>query len=340
MLKKYFLLFVSTLLFLFNSDDTRSCGPYFDEYDDYYKIFEEDLFNPARLKPFLLSDYIFNKTNEDGSVGPRLDNLKDWLKYLNNKPVIDDLEKFIYKTSLEDLHNFLSNPESLKPEWKNNSVFAYADKNKLNEAVDYLIFAKECEPQVALKNLWDEIERDTLVMNKLIDSAEVKITEVKTPFFKERYTYQAVRLAHYSGQFERTVLLFEKYRKNYQQGSLMYYWSLADYAGAIRSIGNSARANIIFAEVFDNCPSRSRQSVLSFRYSSDSLFTETLKQCKNNHNKVLVYTIAAYKAYSLNLEAIKKIYQYEPQSPYLTLILSRAVSMVERETLPQKHLWE
>ncbi len=339
-LKKYFLLSFSILLFFVHPDDTRSCGPYFDEYDDYYKIFEEDLFNPARLKPFLLSDYIFNKTNEDGSLGPRLDNLKDWLKYLNNKPVIDDLEKFIYKTSLEDLHNFLSNPESLKPEWKDNSVFAYADKNKLNEAVNYLVFAKLCEPQVALKNPWDEIDRDTLKMNKLLDTAAVKIKETKNLFFRERYTYQAIRLAHYSGQFQKTISLFEKYRKNFKKGSLMYYWSLADYAGAIRSIGNSARANIIFADVFDNCPSRSRQSVLSFRYWNDSLFTETLKQCKNDHDKVLVYTIAAYKAYSLNLEAIKKIYQFEPKSPYLTLILSRAVAMVERDNLPQKHLWE
>lgn len=339
MLKKYFLLSISLLCLFLASDNTKSCGPYFDEYDNYYKIFEDELFNPSRLKPFLLSDYIFNNIHEDGSVGPRLDNLKEWLKYFNNKPVIDDLEEFIYKTSLADLKTFIINPSEIKPGLKKNSVFIYTDKTRLADAVDYLIFAKECEPQVALKNTWDEIKRDTLAMNKLLDSAIVKIEETKNPFFKERYTYQAIRLAHYSGQFEKTKTLFEKYSKNFIAGSLMYYWSLADYAGAIRSTGNSARANVLFAKVFDKCPSRSRQSVLSFRYWSDSLFTQTLKQCKNNHDKVLVYTIAAYKEYSLNTDAIKNIYNYEPKSPYLTLILSRAVSMLERDNFPDKNRW-
>ena len=328
---------ISSLVFFLSSDKTKSCGPDY-EYDNFYKIFEDELFNDKKLTPFLLTEYIFKETDEDGSVGPRFDNLKAWLDYFENRPSIDDLEKFIYQSSISDFDSVLkyySTPGILK----NNPLFS-GDKKRFLSAVEYLKFAKLCEPYVSEFDPWNPPDKDINHMDSLLETAVSSYNRTKNVFLKERYAFQAVRLAHYSGQYEKTLFLFDKFFKNPKTKSLMYYWSLGHCAGATRSLGNSAKANVLFSRVFDNCPSKSRQSVLSFRYRNDSLLTETLKLCDNDHDKVVVYTIAAYKSpFSESTNALSEIYKLEPDSPYLILILSRHISFLEQEKLPSKSYW-
>ena len=53
------LLFVSSTLLLLNYDSSRSCG-WGGEWDDYYSIFNEKLFNQPSLEPFLLSEDMYH----------------------------------------------------------------------------------------------------------------------------------------------------------------------------------------------------------------------------------------------------------------------------------------
>lgn len=336
-LKILLIALISSFVFFFNSDNTKSCGPEY-IFDDFYKIFETDLFDEKNLTPFLLTEYIFKGVDEDGSVGPRFDNLKEWLDYFENKPTIDDLEIFIYETTIQDLEAALEkNPSN---SLNNNSVFLYSERQKIIDAIEYLKFAKQCEPFVAEYDPWNPPTKDVASMNSLIETAVLNFNKTKCIFFKNRFAYQAIRLAHYSEQFEKTISLFKGFFKKSENKGLMYYWSLGHCAGATRSSGNSAKANVLFARVFDNCPSKSRQSVLSFRYWNDSLFTETLKSCENQHDSVLVYTIGAYKNSELNRTSIQTIYSLEPESKYLELLLFRAISILERNVLPIKDPWD
>ena len=89
---------ISGFVFFFNSDKTKSCGPDYDyDFDGSFKIFEEELFDIKNLEPFYLNEYVFNNVDENASIGPRLDNLKEWLDYFDNKPTIDDLEKYLHE---------------------------------------------------------------------------------------------------------------------------------------------------------------------------------------------------------------------------------------------------
>lgn len=115
----------------------------------------------------------------------------------------------------------------------------------------------------------------------------------------------------------------------------MYLWSFGHYAGATKSLGNTAKSNVLFARLFDTCPSRSRQALISFKFDWDSLLTETIKSCESIHDKVLVYALSAYKCPYFETDLIDNIYNLEPDSPYLLLILSRAISGLEQETLPK-----
>jgi len=331
---------ISSFVFFFNSDNTKSCGPFYDyDFDGSFKIFEEELFDIKGLQPFYLTEYILNNVDENASIGPRLDNLKEWLEYFENKPTIDDLEKYIYDTNENDLLSFQKQNEIIE-KWKNNSVLRYVDKDKLKRSIEYLLFAKQVEPHVAFSNGWEEPIRDFAAMNLLLNTAIENYDKTNIKFFKERYAYQSIRLAHYSKQYEKTTELFNKYFNESNLKTLMSQWSFGHYAGAIKSLGNVAKSNVLFSRLFDICPSRSRQSLISFKFDwGDSLLIKTLKACKNNHDKVLVYTLNSYKGYDFSSDAIEKIYNLEPDSPYLLLILSRTISMLERETLPEKTPW-
>jgi len=330
--------FISGVVLFFNSDSSKGCGPFFDyDFDGSFKIFEEELFDINNLEPFYLTEYVFNNVDENSSIGPRLDNLKEWLNYFDNKPSIDDLEKFIYDTNEKDLLSFADKISELNIKWKNNSVLIYVDNKKLSDAIEYLKFAKEVEPNVAFSNSWEEPKRDSSAMNLLLTGAIERYSKAKDPFFKERFAYQAIRLAHYSKQYKRVIELFENYFNKSNLKSLMSQWSFGHYAGATKSLGNVAKSNVLFARLFDICPSRSRQSLISFKFDwQDSLFVETLKACETNHDRVLVYVLNAYKDFYFDPNVLINIYKYEPDSPYLLLILSRAISMLERETLPEK----
>lgn len=339
-LKILLIALISSFVFFFNSDNSKGCGPYYDyDFDGSFKIFEEELFDIKNLEPFYLNEYVFNNIDEEASIGPRFDNLKEWLSYFTNKPTIDDLEKFIFDSDEKDLQSFISGSK-LSDNWKNNSVLLFADKEKLSKSLSYLLFAKQVEPQVAFARGWEEPKRDTAVMNALLEIAIKSYEKTKDPFFKERFAYQAIRLAHYSRQYQKTLELFEKNFNKSNLKSLMSQWSFGHYAGATKSLGNIAKSNVLFARLFDICPSRSRQSLISFKFDwEDSLLTETLKACENNHDRVLVYALNAFKNYYFDPSAITNIYNYEPDSPYLLLILSRAISALEKETLPEKTPW-
>lgn len=65
----------------------------------------------------------------------------------------------LQKNDLEILSDESSKVSEL---WKSNSVLLYADKNKLILALEYLKYAKLCEPFVAYSDKWEEPKKTRL----------------------------------------------------------------------------------------------------------------------------------------------------------------------------------
>lgn len=338
-LKIFSLLLISMPLLLIPSDNSEGCG-WYPEPDDYYTIFENALFDLPLLKPFFLSENNYFPYEETGSLGERTDNLREWLKYFNNIPTIDDIESIVYPTSKEEIMRiieYLKTGKDLKLNDRiiKNSLITYLFKNKKNEVPEYLLFAKECEPHVVKNDSWEEIIRDSSAMTVLIQQGEEKYSSCSDKFLKERYAYQIIRLAHYSKQYEKAISLYEKYFVDNDK-TLIQNWALSHKAGCLRKLNRVAEANYIFSKLFDTCPSRSMVGTASFVFLNDSLLEKTLQLCRSDHEKTAVYTIASYKA-AVDLESLEHIYELEPKSKFLELLLSREISRMEREVLPAKY---
>ena len=160
---------ISCLIFLFNSDDSRSCGGDGGMPDDVYAIFNPEIINQPSLEPFLLSGALFYPKEDSILFNQKIQNLLGWKKYFNNKIPMGDLEKIIYSASLDDLqkiqntisqNNYFNLPDSIKT----NALINYWKNNGENSSLDYLVYAKECEPQVVESDYWEDVQRDTLKM--------------------------------------------------------------------------------------------------------------------------------------------------------------------------------
>jgi hypothetical protein len=332
--KIFFLLLISTFIFFFHSDNTKSCGY---EYDEPYSLglFIGDVIKESTLSPFFFkpqSDY-YGYPKSDSSLITENDNLREWRTFFNNNESNKEISYLIYKSSLPEVESIISainNSDSLLSEkLRSSSLVQSLVKNNSIEFLDYLLYAKQCEPQALgyRQSVWDEILRDTVEMKILIEDGLKRYDTCNNLFLKARYAYQIIRLTHYLKHYHETIRLYDSLIEPLSTSSIIKYWALSHKAGALASIGEYSHSNYLFAKIFDECMSKRILASQNFKIRDASLLYETLNYCHNNREKSAVWFLHSY--YSDDMGGMKNIYELEPSSPYLEVLLTRAIDRLE-----------
>lgn len=333
--KIFFLLSVSTVIFLFPTDNTNGCAD-FSYYDVYYNIL-----NPKVLKT-PLEPFFFSESNyySEKDFDEKKANLLDWRNYYQNVPTLKDLDVIVYNSKAKDLEEVKKYViyDSLKfiNNYSENSVVKYWMAKKDTESITYLIFAKKCEPDVEKpQNYWGEIKRDTVYMNNLIKLGIKEYENTKSDFIKLRYGYQIVRLAQYTGQYKRAISMYDLLISKLKVKSVIQDWVLSNKAGCLLRLGDRALSLSLFAKIFSECPSRRKAAIESFYFENDSLFNKCLQLCANNKEKTAAWFMRAY--YGSAIRGIEEINKLDENSNYMGVLLTRAVNMYEKD-IQQKNL--
>ena len=329
--------FISTSLFFFNSDNSKGCGPDYDYTEPIYGLFNGDVIKEPTLSPFFFvptPDY-YGYPKSDSSLVPEYDNLKEWNEYFEHYGNQKEISYIIYKSSVPEIESILAevnNEQSLiSDKLKSNALVQYLIKMKSLEALNYLLYAKLCEPSALgnLKNWWDEITRDTLAMRALVERGLTEYSDCSDTFLKARYAYQIIRLTHYLKHYEETIRLYDSLIYPLNSKSIIKYWALSHKAGALTSLGEYALSSYLFTIIFDDCLSKRLLASQNFKIRDASQLYETLDYCQNNHEKSTVWFLHSY--HSGDMGGLKKIYELEPSSPYLEVLLTRAIDKVEED---------
>jgi|WetSurMetagenome_2_1015567.scaffolds.fasta_scaffold05923_3 hypothetical protein len=337
-LLSYIVMFSIAILFLIlQSDQTEGC--YYDGYENYFfdGIFESSIIKEPNLEPFFLPGYF--KEDKNSSLSQTHDNLDEWFDYFKGQATREDIEKVVYKSSLLELskiqegmnfRNLMLNDQI----WWFNSLINYLVVNQDEETLNYLIYAKECEPNVVAnnENQWHELVRDSLRMDELIKSGKQLYSECNSEFLKLRYAYQIIRLAHYSHNYQKALECYKTMVEPSQVKSIIIYWAMSHEAGVLLRTGKESEGTYLFSRVYDECPSRRIIAAQNFSINSFSQLYEVLSHCKNNHEKVTVWFLNAIE--NSDYRSMKRIYSYEPPSPYLEVLLSRAIDEIEDKKIP------
>lgn len=265
-------------------------------------------------------------------------NIEDWLAYLNGKPKATDISEVVYKLSADDMQKVRASISTGKlPEnWQKNTLLKYWQTNKDLEAIDYLIYAKNCEAQAGVFDDWSEAKRDLSKTKQLAEAGKKAYTE-KAPndFLKTRYAYQAVRMAHYSEQFQKGIDLYNELAKPLEAKSKspILHWALAHKAGCLKRVGKDGEANYLFAQIFDKCPSKRVSSALSWSVETEQQWQSAISACQKPEETAPLYFLRALDTQADGVAEMKNIYEKVPNYDKLPVMLMREINQLENKLM-------
>ncbi|MGB0929780.1 MAG: hypothetical protein ACPGVB_03330 [Chitinophagales bacterium] len=337
-------------ILLFNTCTTSSlfaCGPIADPYENRVSFFSADLFEDplyntffweaARHQEQLMWDATLAQKNRY--------NVEDWQRYFKGIPNVEDIAAVVYKADtllLQKLYKQIAYGKAYNiaaAEWKNNALLQYLYKTKDIDFINYLVIAKRCEPYVVY-DPWDDTEADPSKVDNLINTVLIKLQNCRTPFIKLRYSYQAIRLAHYTGRYEKAIELYTKYAagiigrdsedKELINQSVIRYWTMALRSGAHKRMGDNAPAMYGFSRVFLESPDMKQVAIQNFEYTGEQDWQQTLKIASRRPGAAsILWMMRGLKNKQLDLEVLQEMYKDLSESEFLEAMLVREVNKIE-----------
>ncbi len=345
---KLFFILLSSFFAIIPIQLANSCGWSYDEDENTLLPFRQELINYPELYPFLFSYHYWKGGQSDWSEnGEPLDanlfesreaNVQDWVEYFEKKIPDADIEDIIYNSGIDDFNafeNFLKGKENLSKRWNNNALINYWRNNYPSKSFEYLFFAKKVEPLVAEYDWWSETVRDTDALKEIAKEAEKLAKSAKDPFLKLRYTYQAMRAAHYSLNYEKCLSLYDQLIDDSKKDqSVIYYWCLSLRAGAYWRLNRFAEASYYNSIVFDKCLSRRLYSERDFWIDNEITWQNCLAMCKNDHEKNILWLLTGINQNNSAVPAMQEMLKLDPGSKEIELLLTREVEKIQRNYMP------
>ena len=291
--------------------------------------FSPEIFVDSAYSPFFYSWQFYYGIGHDEQQDARFNNnnIKEWKSFLQKQLNNSDLEYLLQKAGIAAIDS-AEGANSKKQTGGNKPA-----KN-LQSFFEYLRLAKEAET-FSLNNLvnpWDYPDNkkdkppyDAAVLNKKLEAGFNKSTE---PFLKERYWFQLERSYFFNNTARQAIDFFIANEKTMERNT-MYYRTMAYAAGAYYKLKKFSQANYYYSKVFDGCNELKTSAHYSFHPQEQSDWNATLALCKTNDEKVTLWQMLGI-FYADEQRAINEIYQLNPASEKLELLLSRAINKYEQ----------
>ncbi|MEM0992985.1 MAG: hypothetical protein AAGI49_08095 [Bacteroidota bacterium] len=325
------------LLFLLPTKASFGCGPFPLRHLGYSFVnpsLMEEVVKPA---PFFLDfkfeDLYINLSSE--THRQEQSNIKEWQSRVCEAASLDDIRYVIYGADINELmllQNAARDPKAPLPStMKDNNFVDYLLDLDCKETIDYLVFAKRCEPHViSYANRWEQPERNKDAMQMLIDEGKRSFRRTNSHYIRLRYAYQVVRLAHYKQAYQYAIDLYDFFLPKIDDlNSLIYYWLQGHYAGALRALGDHVQASYLYTTIFAHCPNRRESAYRSFLIKTDEEWEACYLLCKSRAERAAMYAIRAGSATGRVLEEMEKIYAISPKSDFLELLLMKEIRQLE-----------
>lgn len=319
-------------------EPTGACDPGARPFTGYSFLIPDIINKNAAYAPFFVrwGDY-YEKKYFDKNLQKEA-NINEWIGRFCELPLPQDVEYVVYQSSINELIELRNaalakDAGNLLPFALTGNTFAEVLAfNGCTEAIDYLMFAKRCEPHViAYGDGWTLPERDPELMLSLAEEGAGRFLQTESHFFRQRYAFQVVRMAHYAGDWQKTVdyynYLLPKFDR--KRSSILYYWTLGHLAGALQKLGKYPEAAYRYAIIFKNCPSKRIQAFRSFQVRNKQDWEKTLRLCQSDVERATLYILRAATSKTLTVEDMETIYRLDPGNPQLELLLVSDVQQLE-----------
>lgn len=270
-----------------------------------------------------------------------------WQAYTGNEVPLADLDSFVYTFSANDVANLAGHVNkdaalAVPRVVSSNAFTKWLLKHKDAAALQYLAFAKKCEPYArAMDAEWNSVTQnyappaiDTTAMLRLENEARQKCAAQAGKDLKLRYAYQALRMCFYSRHYARTAALYNELITE-RQDNFLFYRCLALKAGAQFHTGAKVTSAYFYSLIFDNTDDNKEKNYTSFRWAVNGKIAPVLALCKNNHEKAVVYLMQGLYDYdhdgSQMTDALAKAYELDPQVKGIDILMTRNINKLESD---------
>lgn len=316
------------------------CGPDADPYDYYTSFFHQNLPDAKAYKPFYYTSYYF-LYDETEPVETADVLCREWSTYCGGTVSAKDARDFITRFDAKDINNLYYHLEKNQPlkipdSVKRNSMTDYFMQRKNFEALGYILYTKKVAPFVSGgADAWDMPVRDSLKQDKLIKNGFQLLNASKEDFFKLRYTYQVLRLAHYSSRYNDVISWYNQYVLDDQNNSVVKNLCTALKAGALYRTGQNKEAAYLFSKVFAAGEEKRISNFLGFSWSVQKSESRDsyLSMCRNNAEKANMLAMFALNGMNGETAALQEIYKLNPAADVLEVLAVREINKLEEKYL-------
>ncbi|MBC7934099.1 MAG: hypothetical protein H7Y86_01890 [Rhizobacter sp.] len=312
------------------------CGPGIDPYDYYTSFMHPYLPETKAYQPFYYTGYSFLYEEQEPASPPEI-LANEWAGFCG-MPVTDkDALNFVTKFTPDELKKLYSHIEKKQPlvatpGVKGNTMTGYFTRSKDLEGLGYIMYAKQVEPFVTGDyNNWEAISRDSVKMDKLIRNGKQLYNAAKNDFYKLKYGYQVLRLAHYSQNYNDAIKYYDELVGTNNTQSVLQPMSLALKAGALFHTGKQKEAAYLFSKAFSAGEAKRVSNYISFNWAVDAKASrdEYLQLCKNDKEKADMLALFALGNAGSEIAAMKAIFQLNPKADVLQVLAVREINKME-----------
>jgi hypothetical protein len=312
-----------------------ACGGEVDPYDYYTSFFHSNIKGGKEYKPFYFTNYLFlydetePESEEDINAG-------EWATYLGAKHA--DVSKAMYHLDKPAdsvlLAGHLKTGTKLPDSLAGNTFLKALIGNA--GALKYYRFAKSVEKIAnTTYERWEPKPMDTVALRDAGELAFKNAETEKDSFIKLRYYYQAQRLLHYAHAYNQAKAVYDKFLAPISTQSHVKGWAMALKAGEERRLGDTVKAAYLFSKVFAQYPERRLQAYRNYRYMNVKT-DAVISLAATKTERAVIYAIDGFGNPQFTMEPLKKVYEYEPTSPMVAVLLVREVNKLEEQYLTPK----
>lgn len=297
-----------------------------DPYDYFVSFFNRNNATVKGYEPFYYTNYRFLYDEKEPVATADL-TAAEWVGYGNNSFTTKDARAFVVEYARKDLSSLYyyiekNQPLQIPDSVKNNGMTQFFMNSKDLEALGYILYAKQVEPNVTGDwTTWEPIERDTARMSKLIKNGQQLYAAARNNAIKLRFAYQIVRLAHYSQRYADCLRWYDELVKPNTTLSVLHDLSLGLKAGAMMRLNQQEEAAVLFSQLFSKSELKRVSNYMSFDWCvkrfDENNRNATLALCKTNEDKANLLGLFALGSNRNELNTLKNIYQLSPNAALL-----------------------
>jgi hypothetical protein len=275
----------------------------------------------ASYTPFFFSNMFYYGIGHDDGHDARFNNAntREWSGYLGKSIPSGTLDYLLQQAG----------PASI-----DSALAAGKKEPKLTAFLRYLKLARQAETY-ALNHItgsWEysDLKKDKPPFdNEKFNRACREQMAAADGFVRQRYLFQMERNQFFYAGARQATDFFTLHEKDFTPGTI-YYRTMAYAAGAYYKLKNYSMANYLYSRVFEGCPELRTVAHFSFHPQEESDWKATLALCRNKGEQATLWQMLGV-FYSDEGRSIREIYQLDPKSEKMDLLMVRAVNIYEQK---------